>query len=93
MTENIVENDVGPQEQSIACLTEEPEVPSSNTGPAHTFVDIDHDFFVYDHFPPLGNSRRAVVSNWRKYRHIVHSCLGGPNISRNNVARLTDRPA
>ena len=37
--------------------------------------------------------RRAVVSYWRKYVHevLVHR-LGGLNLPRKSVVRLTDRP-
>ena len=45
--------------QSVACLTEEPLASSAISGPAHTFVEF------------LRDSRRAVVSYWRKYGHLV----------------------
>ena len=38
-------------------------------------------------------SRRAVVSYWRKYVHeILVNRLGGLNLPRKSVVRLTDRP-
>ena len=43
--------------QSVARRTQEPEVPGSKPGPAHAFVS------------PSANSRRAIVSYWRKYVH------------------------
>ena len=44
-------------------------------------------------FPPSTDLRRAVVSNWRKYGHLVLvNCLGGLNLPRNSEVRLTDRP-
>ena len=47
----------------------------------HTFVS------------PSAFSRRAVVSNWRKYVHeVLVNRLGGLSLPRNNVVRLTDRP-
>ena len=38
---------------------------------------------------PSADSRRAVVSYWRKY---VVNRLGGLSLPRKSVARLTDRP-
>ena len=38
-------------------------------------------------------SRRAVVSYWRKYVHeVLVNRLGGLNLPRKSVVRLTDRP-
>ena len=38
-------------------------------------------------------SRRAVVSYWRKYVHeVLVNRLGGLNLLRKSVVRLTDRP-
>ena len=47
----------------------------------HTFVS------------PSADSRRAVVSCWRKYVHEVQvNRLGGLSLHRKSVVRLTDRP-
>ena len=43
--------------------------------------------------PASANSRRAVVSYWRKYVHeVLVNRLGGLSLSRKSVVRLTDRP-
>ena len=46
------------------------------------------------YFPsPSAFSRRAVVSYWRKYVHeVLVNRLGGLNLPRKSVVRLTDRP-
>ena len=42
---------------------------------------------------PSADSRRAVVSYWRKYVHeVLVNRLGGLSLPRNSVVRLTDRP-
>ena len=42
---------------------------------------------------PSAFSRRAVVSNWRKYVHkVLVNRLGGQSLPRKSVVRLTDRP-
>ena len=47
----------------------------------HTFVS------------PSADSRRAVVSYWRKYVHeVLANRLGGLSLPRKSVVRLTDRP-
>ena len=47
----------------------------------HTFVS------------PSTDSRRAVVSYWRKYVHgVLVNRLGGLSLPRKSVVRLTDRP-
>ena len=47
----------------------------------HTFVS------------PTADSRGAVVSYWRKYVHeVLVNRLGGLNLPRKSVVRLTDRP-
>ena len=67
--------------QSVAPLTQEAEVPDSIRGPATCL-----------HFSSVG-SRRAVDSYWRKYVHeVLINHLGGLNLPRNSVVRLTDRP-
>ena len=62
--------------QSVARLTQEPEVPGSIPGPA-TFAD----------------SRRVVVSYWRKYEHeVLVNRFGGLSLPRKSVLKLTDHP-
>ena len=42
---------------------------------------------------PSADSKRAVVSYWRKYVHeVLVNRLGRLNLSRKSVVRLTDRP-
>ena len=42
---------------------------------------------------PSAFSRRAVVSYWRKYVHkVLVNRVGGLNLPRKSVVRLTDRP-
>ena len=44
-------------------------------------------------FSPSSDSRGAVVSYWRKYVHeVLVNRLGGLNLLRKSVVRLTDRP-
>ena len=38
-------------------------------GRQHSFVKIDHEIFFYGHSLPSADSRRAVVSFWRKNVH------------------------
>ena len=46
----------------------------------HTFVS------------PSADSRGAVVSYWQKYVHeVLVNCLGGLNLPKKSVVRLTDR--
>ena len=60
--------------QSVALLTQEPEVPGSIPGPATTFVS------------PSADSRRAIVSYWRKYVHeVLFSHYGGLSMPRKSV--------
>ena len=67
--------------QSVARLTHKPEVPGSLPGQPHTFVSSSAD------------SRRAVVSYWRKYVHeALVDRLGGLSLPRKSVVRLSDRP-
>ena len=56
--------------QSVACLTQEPEIPGSIPGPA-----------TYFHFP--FRWFRAVVSYWQKYLYeVLVRHLGGLSLSR-----------
>ena len=67
--------------QSIARLTQEPKVLAFIPGPAHTFVS------------PSADSRRTVVSYWRKYVHeVLVNRSGGLSMPRKSVVKLTDRP-
>ena len=67
--------------QSVARLTQEPEVPALIPGPATHFRFSSAD------------PRRAVVSYWRKYVHeVLVNRLGGLSLPRKSVVRLTDRP-
>ena len=64
--------------QSAARLTQEQRSRASHL---HTFVSTPAD------------PRRAVVSYWQKYVHlVVVNSLGGLRLPRNSVLRLTDRP-
>ena len=70
----------GRVEQSVARLTQEPQVPALIPSPA-TFVS------------PSTNSRKAVVSYWLKYvQEVLVNCVGGPHLPKKSVVRLTDRP-
>ena len=67
--------------QSVAHLTQEPEVPGSIPGPATYFVS------------PSADSRRAVFSYWGMNGHeVLVSSLGGLSPPRKSVVRLNDRP-
>ena len=67
--------------QSVGRLTHEPEIRGSIPGPATYFVS------------PSTDSRRAVVSFWRKYVHeVLVNRLGGLSLPRKSVVRLTDCP-
>ena len=68
--------------QSVARLTQESEVPSSIPSSAHTFIS------------PSADSRRAAVSYWRKYVHLVLvNRLDGLSLPRYGVDTFTDHPA
>ena len=65
--------------QSVACLTQEPEVAGSIL--AWSLIIVSHSAY----------SRKAVVSYWRKYHLVLVKCLGGLNLPmNNNMVRLTD---
>ena len=66
--------------QSVGHMTRKSEVLGLIPGLATYFVS------------PSADSRRAVVSFWRKYVHkvLVHR-LGGLSLPRKSVVRLTDR--
>ena len=64
--------------QSVGHLTSKSEVVSSIPGLATYFVS------------PSADSRRAVVSYWRKYVHeVLLNSLGGRSLPRKSVVRLT----
>ena len=68
--------------QSVAHLTQEPEVPGSIPGPA-----------TYFRFSSSADSRGAAVSYWRKYTHkVLVNCLGGLSLPKKSVVQLTDHP-
>ena len=66
----------------VARLTQEQEVPASiPVQPPLTFIS------------PFAGSRRAVVSNWRKYVHaVLVNRLGDLYMPRDSVVRLIDHP-
>ena len=67
--------------QSVGHLTRKSEVLGSISGLATYFVS------------PSADSRRAVVSYWRKYVHkVLVNRLGGLSLLRKSVVRLTDHP-
>ena len=66
--------------QPVGHLTRKSEVLGYSVWP-HTFVS------------PSADSRRPVVSYWRKYVHeVLINRVGGLNLPRKSVVRLTDRP-
>ena len=76
-----VRNWPGRVAQSVGRLTRKSGVLGSIPGLAHTFVS------------PSADSRRAVVSYWRKYVHeVLVNRLGGLSLPRKSVVRLSDRP-
>ena len=69
-------NKPGHVAQSVGHLTRKSEVPGSIACWPHTFV-----------FPST-DSRRAVVSYWRKYvQEVLVNRLGGLSLPRKNVVR------
>ena len=65
----------------IVLLTREPEVRGSIPGPSHTFVSLSAD------------SRRVVVSYWRKYvREVLVNRIAGLSQLRKSVVLLNGRP-
>ena len=67
--------------QSVGHLTRKSGVLGSIPLWPHTFVS------------PSADSRRAVVSYWRKYEHeVLLNPLEGLSRPRKSVVRLTDRP-
>ena len=78
---NIPSMQPGRVAQSVGHLTRESEVLGSIPGLA-----------TYFRFS-FADSRRAVVSYWRKYVHeVVVNRLGDSSLPRKSVVRLTDRP-
>ena len=65
--------------QSVGHLTRKSEVLGSIPGLATNFVS------------PSADSRGGVVSYWRKYVQELVNHLGGLNLPRKSVVRLTDR--
>ena len=67
--------------QSVARLTQEPEVPGSISVWQHTFVS------------PSAGSRRTIVSYWRKYMYeVLVNRFEGLSLPWKSVVRLTDLP-
>ena len=67
--------------RSVARLTQEAEVRVRYPIRPHTFVSTPAD------------SRKAVVSYWRKYVHeMLVNRLGCLSLPRKSVVKLTDRP-
>ena len=64
--------------QSVACLTQEPEVPGGYMARPHTSISSSAD------------SRKKVVSYWQKYVHLI--LVRGLSLPRKSLVRLTDRP-
>ena len=69
--------------QSVTCLatdvslTADPGVTSSIPARSHTFLEIDHEYFLWSFSSlPLNHSRRVVVRYKRKYVHeVLVNCL------------------
>ena len=61
----------GRVEQSVTCLTADPEVASSIPAQSHTFAEIDREIISTAILPPSPDSRRVVVSYKPKYVHEV----------------------
>ena len=72
--------------QSVA-LTEEPEVPGSILGPAHAFVEIDHEIFSMVIFL-LALNKEGQLSVWA---FNTGDRLGSLSLSRNSAVRLNGR--
>ena len=54
---------------------------------------VRYAIWPYTFVSPSAESRRAVVSYWRKYVHeVLLNRLGGLSLPRKSVVRLTDRP-
>ena len=55
-------------------------------------MEIYHKNNLYGHSSPSADSRRAVVSFWRKYAHqVLVNRLERLSLPRNSVVRLNDR--
>ena len=80
-----------PVAQYVASVIGYPGVMSSIPAQPHTFIEIDHDFFFYHHFPPSADlSRLLSVTSETKYTEYWLKPLS-LSLSRECVARLTDR--
>ena len=54
---------------------------------------VQYPVLPHAFFSPSAESRRAVVSYWRKYVHeVLVNRLGGLSLPRKSVVRLIDRP-
>ena len=59
------------------------------------YQNFQTTYLVWPHtfVSPSADSRRSVVSYWRKYVHeVLVNRLGGLSLPRKSVVRLTDRP-
>ena len=56
-------------------------------GRQHSFVEIDHEIFLYGHSLPSADSRRAVVSFWQKNVHNTGEPLRGLSLPSKRVVR------
>ena len=53
---------------------------------------LNGDLAIYFH-SPSADSKRVIVSYWRKYVHkVLINSLGGLSLPRKSVVRLTDHP-
>ena len=54
---------------------------------------VRYPVWAHPFVSPSADSRRVVVSYWRKYVHeVLINRLGGLSLPRKSVVRLTDRP-
>ena len=69
----------------------------SRKSPGRVAQSVGHrtriTFWPHTFVSPSSDSRRAVVSYWRKYVHeVLVNRLGGLSLPRKSVVRLTDHP-
>ena len=74
--------------QSVGHLTRKSGVLGSMSG-----AWVRYPVWPYTFVSPSSDSRRAVVSYWRKNVHeVLVNRLGGLSLPRKSVVRVTDRP-
>ena len=72
----------------FSCFCLRPGRVAQSVGHLTRKSEVPHTFVS-----PSADSRRAVVSYWRKYAHeVLVNRLGGQSLRRKSVVRLTDRP-